>query len=449
MEPRFFLQEECRSVRAALNETLRHDYGPDRSREYFEECRTRLAVVERALRDAPDMDQGAVAAHMQTLSALSSRISLIERAHLGEFSWPFAETLRDMAGRLFTEESFGDDAEDELITPIVHVVAEGADYQIVNDPVTPLGERPIIIVAFPRQLKHCVLLHSIFGHELGHTAMDATRTGGLLKTKVLPFLASGSLADGEAARAWLRSQDAPSHVQKAASDGKFEFRQPWLDNWYKEILCDLFGLRLFGPSFTASHRTIIGAMCPDPDYFDVDSTTHPPYPVRQAILSRAMRLLGWDQPTQGISGDVLDAEKALLAYTCGGDQRSWFLPISNEDLQAALKGIEQVLALENLGYTPIDPDALKEMVSRLALERPPGLDGLGADGKVELKTAQCAHVLHAGWVYWFGRAEFKNNAAMTDPEVEELDFDALNRLCDQSLLQQAAIGMAIGDYGNG
>ena len=444
MSPRFFLNEECRSVRAALNETLRHDYGPDRSREYFEECQTRLAVVERALDESPEMDQGTVAAHMQTLSALSSRISLIERAHLGEFSWPFAETLRAIAGGLFTETSFDDESEDSVITPIVHVVAEGADYQIVNDPVTPAGERQIIIVAFPRQLKHCVLLHAIFGHELGHTAMDATRTGGILRAKVLPALATGSLADCEGARAWLRDKDAPERIREAASDDAFQFKPRWLENWYKEILCDLFGLRLFGPSFSASHRTIIGAMCPDADYIDIDSTTHPPYPVRQAILSAAMRLLGWDSPTEGVSDPVAKAEAALLAYTCEGAGRDWFNPFTDDDLRRALDGIEEVLGLEDLGYVPVGAVELEEMVRRLSLERPPGLDALEQDGEVVLAAAQCAHVLHAGWVYWFGRDDFRDLAAQVDPEVDILGFDALNRLCDQSLLQQAAIDMTLG-----
>ena len=58
------------------------------------------------------------------------------------------------------------------IEPIIHVIAEGEGYQIVYEDISSSVKSRFAIVAFPRSLKHHVLLHTIFGHELGHTAQQ-------------------------------------------------------------------------------------------------------------------------------------------------------------------------------------------------------------------------------------------------------------------------------------
>ena len=145
MDPLIFLQEEFKSVEKALNETLRHDYGPQRSTSYFQECELRLSSIKDALSDNK-MTREDIAAHKRDLGALGSRISLIERSRLGEFSWPFAETIRKIAECLLIEE----DADGKQ-TPIVHVIAEGMGYHILDEILPLVGERRIVVVAFPRQ----------------------------------------------------------------------------------------------------------------------------------------------------------------------------------------------------------------------------------------------------------------------------------------------------------
>lgn len=447
MDARFFLTEECRSVRAALNETLRHDYGPDLSRQYFGECDVRLKVVERALNDDPAMDQRDIAAHMQTLSALSSRISFIERAHLGEFSWPFSEVLRDMASRLFVESGFDEDLNEIEVTPIVHIVAEGADYQIVNDPVTPPGDRRIIIVAFPRQLKHCVLLHAIFGHELGHTAMEAERTGQAIRTKVMPAISQGPLQDCAQAKRWLQSESAPQTVRDRASEADFEFKEGWLVNWRKEIVCDLFGLLLFGPAFAAAHRTIIGSMCPHPNHVDLGSTTHPPYPVRQSILSRAISIMGWDRAISSKEDGtkILQGELDLIEYATQRSDNDWFGLLDDRTIEDTVARIGEILEAADLSYRPIEAGALQRLARRLSFERPPILDEVTTEGTSDHEPVGCAQTLYAGWCYWFGREELAAVAQESDGSVEPLTFLSLNRLCDHALLQEHAIRMSMGD----
>ncbi len=429
-----------------LNSTLRHDYGPERSQTYFEECKIRLQVVERALEDDVVMAREDVAANMRRLSSLGSRISLIERAHLGEFSWPFAGIMEDIADKLFVETSLDDEMEPIELTPIVHVVAEGTDYQIVDDEVPLPGRRRIIIVAFPRQLKHHVLLHAIFGHELGHTAISAERPGSIMKNLVLPRACRGPLRGKHAAKAWIERTDAPASVKLAMSrNSELCLDEQSLINWRQEIICDLFGLRLFGPSFAAAHRTIIEALCPREDYIDLESNTHPPYPIRQRIVAMAVKLLGWDTPvTTAAHGAVHDAEKNLLAYISESVNDDWFTIFQPPELKNLLDGIEEVLRQYNFFYTSPSAELLQELVERLAHERPPISQQVDDDGQPTNRAVMGAHCLYAGWTYWFSGDELVEKAQKTDPDVKKLTFLELNRLCDQALLQQKAISLVNG-----
>lgn len=424
-----------------LNETLRHDYGPERSKLYFDECRVRLGTVQRALNDLPDMDRETIASHMRTLSSLGSRISFIERSHLGEFSWPFAQIVEEVANRLFVESTLDENMEPVEYAPIVHVVAEGTDYQIVDDPVTPSGDRRIIIVAFPRQLKHHVLLHAIFGHELSHTAINAERPGKVMKASVLPKAKRGRLQDQTQATLWLRGDEAPEAVRSAIEkDPDFEFTEQSLVNWRQEIVCDLFGLRLFGPAFAAAHRTIIEALCPRDDFFDLDSTTHPPYPVRQRVMAAAIDILGWDKSISlPEDGPLHDAEQALISYIREAIEPDWFAVYDREQVADLLRAIEALLESYGLNYSPPSRAELIELVDRLAQERPPIFQRLDDDGTPTNNDIAGTHCLYAGWSYWFGAEALAAEARKHDASVRALSFLELNRLCDQALLQQRAI----------
>jgi hypothetical protein len=443
LTPLDFLVEEARSVEQALNETLRHDYGPERSQTYFEECRVRLDTVKRALADYPEMDRGMVAAQMQALSSLGSRVSLIERAHLGEFSWPFATIVEQVADQMFVEASYNEEMHRVELKPIVHVVAEGTDYQIVDDEMPPPGDRRIIIVAFPRQLKHHVLLHTIFGHELGHIAINAERPGLVMRTSVIPKATRGPLQDKVQADAWLRQADAPASVKAAlAKDETLGFQEQSLVNWRQEIICDLFGLRLFGPAFAAAHRTIIQALCPKDNFFDLESTTHPTYPVRQRVLAQAIEILGWDQPVSTAEdGPLHEAERALIAYITGSVPDAWFQIYTRPEVEALLSALEKLLDSDRLNYVPPRRDDLCELVRRLSQERPPISQTVDAEGTPQNRDISGTHCLYAGWSYWFGRAALADEARKHDAQVLELTFLELNRLCDQALLQQRAIDL--------
>jgi hypothetical protein len=49
MTPLDFLSEEFLNVQKALDETLRYDYGPEKSKDYYEECASRLSEVGKSI----------------------------------------------------------------------------------------------------------------------------------------------------------------------------------------------------------------------------------------------------------------------------------------------------------------------------------------------------------------------------------------------------------------
>jgi hypothetical protein len=102
MRPLEFLREEFQNVERALQETLRLDYGPEQSAEFYDECARRLDRIRRQIAPGAlaESDHQSIAAHLGDLGYIATLISLIERSRLGEFSWPFADELRDLAKAL-------------------------------------------------------------------------------------------------------------------------------------------------------------------------------------------------------------------------------------------------------------------------------------------------------------------------------------------------------------
>src|ERR1700722_17588717 len=150
MTPLEFLREEFRNVDRALEETLRYDYGPEQSKDFYIECAGRLSRIKLEV-DNDGLDRQTIAALRGDLNYIAALISLIERSHLGEFSWPFADDLRELAKPLLREQNLlGGQSE-----PIIHVVADAPGYRIrYEDAVrSASSRRRFTIVLFPRPLK--------------------------------------------------------------------------------------------------------------------------------------------------------------------------------------------------------------------------------------------------------------------------------------------------------
>src|SRR5262249_49411621 len=105
MTPIEFLRQEFDNVERALHDTLRYDYGPERSKPYYEECAARLARINASISKIKPSDRQTIRDRLDELSALSVWISLIERSRLGEFSWPFADELQTIATALLPQKN--------------------------------------------------------------------------------------------------------------------------------------------------------------------------------------------------------------------------------------------------------------------------------------------------------------------------------------------------------
>jgi hypothetical protein len=437
MTPYEFLCEEFGNVSRALSETLRRDYGPNRSSEYFTECANRLRLIEGILPGLANADAQTIAAYLKQLTQLASWISLIERSHLGEFSWPFADELREIAIALFTEKNLAGDP----LQPIIHVVAEGQGYKIVNEGQVPAqtGRQRFAVVAFPRSLKHHVLLHTIFGHELCHTALFTTVAGAALTAKVVaPLTHDGPMSNEEALNAWLYSGQAPLEVQNGLAaiqhrtGAAYQIRDAFRKSWVVELICDLFGLLLFGPSFLAAHRALLEPLHPSPYDFSAVQPTHPPYALRQRLLVQALRLLGWHIPIcDPGEGDIHQAEAAFVEYIKSDPHSEWAGVFHDDQVSAAIVGIKEVLSpVPQLAYERGSAEVVAHLVRNIRSGIPPVRAGVDEQGKPELIVTQMPQLLYAGWVYWIGREK------LTDKPLSFLD---INRLCDHALLQQRAI----------
>jgi hypothetical protein len=443
------LKEEFGNVRAALDETLRHDYGPARrSRDYFEECLHRLDFIGAEMEETSPDDGATIASLLDSLSALGSRICLIERSRLGEFSWPFAAAIEEIAGKIFVRKHMN-----RPKSPIVHVIAEGMQYQIVNDKPASLGQRRrIMIVAFPRQLKHHVLLHALFGHELAHTAAITPKTVSEVdpaKTMkaAIDLFEEGPLHDGAKATEWFRRADAPDQVKSiTARNGSFRFRSKSLISWRREIVCDLFGLLLFGPPFAAAHRMILEPVSANPERPISDESTHPPFVVRRRAVTQAMKILGWNDPVCGADKPLMrQAESEFLRYAGEDSVSAWPDVLSPSRLKESLEILQAIFAPHaNVAYAKPDHVQLSELVDRLTLCRPPIVQRIDAAGNATTDDVKTYHCLYAGWTFWFGRAKLREARLAEYPRLLELDFLKTNKLCDHALLQQRAIAHSKG-----
>lgn len=439
MDPFLYVQEEYDNVARALDESLRYDYGPGQTEEYYDECKFRLKGISNELKRLREEKIGSVSQIVAQLWDLANRLTLIERSHLGEFSWPFADAIRGIASSLLLE----DEGLDDQVEPIIHMIAEGTSYQISTEKILgPNKRRRLYTVAFPRQLKHHALMHALFGHELGHATFYSSPGSGLFSSAEPPSIRitnilrrEGPLRDSAATMDWLRSEDAPAPVAARMERVTGKISESNLKHWLVELVCDLFGLAIFGPSFAAAHRTFLEPSCKTHYEFDIEKTSHPAFALRRNVLVGAARSQGWLDPVVGAQyTEVAVAERALIDYIGGDDFSPWATVFTQEQLQEAMQVIADHFVATG---TPIARRPSEEthvaLVRRIIAHLPPIREDIDADGVSTTHAVRLEDQLYAGWTYWLGREEIDTNP---------LSFYHLNQLCDLALLQQQAIDLA-------
>ena len=439
MTPLLYLRDEFANVSNTLDETLRHDYGAADSDDYYTECERRLEAVKRRMDAITDARDPKIADLIVALGNIANRVSLIERSHLGEFSWPFADVIRRIADRMLSERTLS--RTQAIRRPIVHMIAEGTGYHVrVEKSPDPTRRQRIAIVAFPRQLRHHVLMHAIFGHELGHAAFHTGAAGRICKEKVLPALVrEGPLSHQDALEAWIRSPDTPEDMRNHLHElphARSSANQ--VAQWSLELMCDLFGLLIFGTAFTAAHRTLLEPATRSTSHHELRSPTHPPLAARRRTLVDAIRALELDAPvTFPEDGEVHVAEKRMLDYVMETDGTDWPAIFTEAQLRDALDAMKTVFKDDpSIMFSQPTREVTCRLVNRLSRRLPPILESIDAKGVASQEPMSAGQCLHAGWVYWFGRD-------LLETDGIAVDFLKTNRLCDQALLQQRAIDLRL------
>jgi hypothetical protein len=439
MNPKEFLLQECENVRSTLRDVLRHDYAAGSSKEFYNEFNERLGFLESLLGPVDPGDTSLLFTFAGEVSLLSALVHHIERSHAGEFPWSFTEYLQKIAIPL-CKEALTDHEGD----PILRVYAEGGldSYQInlENDlSVLNIGRR-IFTIVFPRTLKHHVLLHAIFGHEIGHAAWTIPRHRAELRDKVLkPLRNTGPLTSISQATLWLRDPSAPTPVQDLRSqygdDSYTEINRNQLDSWFQEFMCDLFGLVTFGPSFLAAHQTLLLALDPNGHSW---GPYHPPYIARKAMLWHACKHLKWDQFVATIKDTKLaaDVKRFFDTYIGSNAPGKWEDVFTAKQVEEAVDGLIAFLtgACSPCFSLP-DETELSSLIAMLRDEIPPCGSDLSGSAKPENRGVDFRHILLAGWIV--------SEQPMPKDKVgkQYLSFLLLNKLCEMGLLQQRAIDL--------
>ena len=441
MSPKEFLIHELGHVERTLQETLRHDFPPGSTRDFYNECKTRLSTLRGLANAVAPTNSALISAYCEGLSKVSFLISLIERSHLGEFSWPFAQRLREIATPLCTEPGPKGD-----LTPIIHILADGGltAYRIFPESYLADGlrHRRILNIVFPRTLKHHVLLHVIFGHEIGHAAWAIpARRSELERDVIAPLFAKTPLETEATAEAWItgaRPAAVDVYLDKWNLRHQHQFSFTGKNNhslylWKQELFCDLVGTLVFGPSFACAHNTLLGTGNPTGEAF---STTHPPYGIRAPLVAKILARLNWLK--FAASGNpALDKALGLaeMFATTIPAAEAWYDIFPTANIDQAVAGLQGILArFQGAPYSPPTIATLADIVDKLLRRVPPCGAALPASGVPDLSVEDFRYVLYGGWVLWLGRTEL--------PAEKALGFFEVNQLCDRGILQQIAVERA-------
>lgn len=437
MNPKEFLLQECENVRATLQDVLRHDYAAGSSEEFYNEFCERLGFLESLIQPADPGDVSALGTFAEEISLLSTLVHHMERSHAGEFPWPFTEYLQSLATPLCKEHLADNEGE-----PIIRVYAEGGldTYQInlENDlSVLNIGRR-IFTIVFPRTLRHHVLLHAIFGHEIGHAAWTIPQHKSDLRSNVIePLRASGPLNSTSQATGWLRDLAAPAAIAELRdqySDEYSDIKRNQLDSWFQEFMCDLFGLVTFGGGFLAAHQTLLLALDPTGHRW---GPYHPPYVCRKAMLWRACKHLGWPEfPTSIRDPKLRSSIESFLGKYSGPTPGSWEDVFTQEQVAKAVDALKALLTRAGTSCFPMpDDSALLPLVQMLNEQIPPCGSDLSGSRTPANKNVDFRHILFAGWLV------ADEVAAQETAAGKHGYFLELNKLCEMGLLQQRAIDL--------
>ena len=427
-----YLRVELAGVRSALNETLRHRFNSE-YHEFYTECDKRLRWLERLIKqyDASPLD---VAENVSGgLEEISDLITRMERSHLEEFAWPFANCLRSLALAICYDHEFAvQEQGDEAKPPIFFFTAEGgmASYSVVTEVnLFPKGDYiEIFPVIFPRSLKDHVLLHVVLSHEIGHVAYRAQPRAEKFREIAADLLNSIGLGTPDQLKAWCAAN------MSIANDLPEDLLEGRHGLWAEEFFCDLFGLITMGPSFIPALLALLGPTNGDAHDF---IPSHPPLEARMVLLAYAAEALGMEYSKHPdprhkltiatpLESAFVDRSKVARATAAG----------KLIDKTAAMDATKRIHAIcsqvDNVVFQHPDSIEVSHLVHLLGNNLPPSAPEFRYEpNKVphELKVIDFRHILYAGWLSWSQPGQERSH--------ERLQW--ISKLCLKAILHQQGI----------
>lgn len=185
---------------------------------------------------------------------------------------------------------FADEIALDLLGPGVEVTpVESADYMystsswpfdwlVEEELEEKLPEGPVpVVLAFPAHARHTMLLHSLFAHELSHTAVDEKE---LVEAALKPLRDSGDY-DGMLDDAGART---PGELLPFLREEGPDMATRWLE----ELFCDALAFALLGPSYLFAFAEMglsVGWAKPDDE--------HPSMALRTRLVAMLAERHGW------------------------------------------------------------------------------------------------------------------------------------------------------------
>lgn len=428
--PKNFLLLECESVKTVLQETLRHEYGGEGSQEFFNECKSRLRFIKDDITNSKDDEYSRLEGNAVDLNDLSDLIARIERSSISEYSWPFVDEFIMIADLVCTEKT----TLGENLKPIMRVLSDGGldKYAILTDPKRPSSiRRRIHTIVLPKSLKHYVLLHPVLGHELGHAILHGSENEKKLRDIIKNnLLAAGSKFENELVTAeWLYSKNAPIEIrdildtysQKNDINQSNFFCYFSYQAWIEEILCDLIGLVIFGPSFVAALCQLLNCLIPSGSGF---SDAHPPAGCRINLMLSASRIMGYDK----ISVKEVSVKKEIDLFwgNLFKNNRTdpWFNIFSEKSVQNVIEAIRSIFKADTFAcYPSPGSNQFQKLLIMLENNVPPIDHSISSAGESSHHDVDFRHILYAGWV---------------SSEKDKIPFKDTNRLCEHAIMQNKA-----------
>jgi hypothetical protein len=433
-----FLAQECANLQAVLEETLRFKYGLEGSREFFEECQSRLRFIANEIDSATEADVDVLRGACALLAELSDLISRIERSSIGEYSWPFVEELKKIAIAMCTEAT----AANPNTPPQVHVLSAGGldAYAIQPELRRPSGSaKRIHTIVLPKTLKHSVLLHSILGHEVGHAMLRCSKyQQALIDIFQRELFANTVFANPLATANWVYSPAAPQRVKDSLAAPQLVTRNINQTNffstiaswpaWMEEVMCDFIGLLTFGPSFVAAECNLLYATDPSASGL---GPRHPPVGCRANYLLSAAKLAG--DTFTAFKSDALKRSAETFWTNLGTRKQSdaWFNVFPEGQIKQTVEALTALLTpLAPALYPKPTEEDLDLLMNQVTMLIPPVGFQVGQQHTMCWQKIDFRHVLYAGWI-----------ASAIRPDIP---FAVLNRLCEHGIMQQRAINMELG-----